>query len=177
MKDEKVSKFLSYVLRHKPDAIGLQLDANGWVDVEELLDNMAYADMAISIETLQRIVRESDKQRFAFSEDGARIRANQGHSINVDLALPDREPPAELFHGTATRFLESIRKDGLIPRSRHAVHLSANYETALNVGQRHGSPVVLRIASGKMFSAGFRFQCSENGVWLTEKVPAEFISV
>lgn len=177
MKDEKLSKFLSYVLRHQPDSIGLTLDVNGWTEVNHLIDCAARAGTSFDVETLSRIVRESDKQRFALSEDGLRIRANQGHSIAVELALPDREPPEFLFHGTATRFLDAIMRDGLLPKARHDVHLSEQYETAVAVGTRHGKVIVLKVKSLLMHEAGHMFQRSDNGVWLTKQVPPKFLLV
>ncbi|NQD35993.1 RNA 2'-phosphotransferase [Permianibacter sp. IMCC34836] len=177
MSDEKTSKFLSYVLRHKPDSIGLNLDSNGWAQVSELIDCAARAGTPIDLGTLTRIVRESDKQRFALSTDGQRIRANQGHSITVELALPNREPPEFLFHGTATRFLDDISGFGLQPKARHDVHLSENYETALAVGKRHGKVIVLKVLARKMYEAGHSFQCSANGVWLTKQVPPQFFTI
>ena len=177
MNDVELSKFLSYVLRHKPDSIGLNLDPHGWVMVDELLERAQQSGKPLSREALERVVRQSDKQRFALSEDGNSIRANQGHSVNVDLALPDRSPPELLYHGTAKRFLEAIMTEGLKPQSRHDVHLSPTQETAHKVGSRHGSPVVLTVRSGDMARAGHRFQCSENGVWLTSDVPPQYLHV
>lgn len=171
----KISKFLSYVLRHNPDAIGLTLDPHGWTSVDELLGKAEAAGTPIERGLLLRVVNENDKQRFALSEDGLRIRANQGHSLKVDLALPESQPPAILFHGTADRFLDSIRAAGLVAGSRHDVHLSTNRETAEKVGQRHGVPIVLAVDAERMSNDGYRFRCSENGVWLTETVPPNYI--
>ena len=173
--DIKLSKFLSLVLRHKPDEIGLVLDANGWADVAELLRLAALKGFRVPREQFDRVVRDSDKQRFAVSPDGLRVRANQGHSVNVELDLPPAEPPEFLFHGTATRFLDSIRADGLRPGSRQHVHLSFDPDTAAKVGARHGTPVVLRVHAGRMHAAGFVFTVSVNGVWLTDRVPPEYI--
>ncbi len=172
---EKASKFLSFVLRHKPEAIGLELDANGWVSLESLIEKAA-TEMSLDRALVLEVIRTSDKQRFALSENGQNIRANQGHSVKVDLQLQEREPPSVLFHGTATRFLESIQAQGLRPGKRHHVHLSADRETAVAVGSRHGKPVVLSIAADRMRAEGFIFFLSENGVWLTEKVPPGFLS-
>lgn len=171
------SKFLSLVLRHKPEEIGLKLDAEGWADIVELLrlSSSHSPSLRLNRALLEEVVATSDKKRFALSEDGLRIRANQGHSVSVDLALKPVEPPAELFHGTATRFEESIRTNGLIKQSRQHVHLSPDWPTAVKVGQRHGKPVVLRIAAKAMHTAGHPFYLSENGVWLTDSVPPEFI--
>jgi putative RNA 2'-phosphotransferase len=172
----RVSKFLSLVLRHDPARIGLTLDPAGWAEVDELLAAAAGAGVEIDRETLARVVAESDKQRFALSPDGRRIRANQGHSVAVDLGLEPRAPPEVLYHGTASRFVDSIRESGLHPAARTHVHLSADEETARNVGQRHGKPVVLAIAAGRMHRDGRQFYMSANGVWLTDAVPAEYIA-
>lgn len=171
----RLSKFMSLVLRHDPGAIGITLDPQGWVEVDDLLAAAGRAGTALDRETLLRIVAESDKQRFALSEDGRRIRANQGHSVEVDLALAPLDPPALLYHGTATRFLEGIRRDGLLKQSRQHVHLSADEATAVKVGQRHGRPAVLRVRAGDMAAAGHQFFRSDNGVWLTDHVPPEFL--
>ncbi|UJB17943.1 MULTISPECIES: RNA 2'-phosphotransferase [Lysobacter] len=171
----KTSKFLSLVLRHEPEAIGLTLDANGWADIEELIDLANASGKPVTRALIDEVVRDNDKQRFAISEDGLRIRANQGHSIEVDLALTALEPPATLYHGTATRFAKSIRNLGLVKQSRQHVHLSSDQATAIKVGSRHGKPLVLKIRSGEMHARGLAFFRSENGVWLTEAVAAEFI--
>lgn len=170
-----ISKFLSLVLRHQPEKIGLQLDDQGWAEVEELLQRANAKGKQLTRTLLEQVVAENDKQRFSFSEDGRRIRANQGHSINIDLALTPTEPPAILYHGTATRFLDSIRAQGLHSGNRQHVHLSRDVETATKVGQRHGQPVVLIVQAAAMTSAGRLFWLSENGVWLTEAVPPEFL--
>ncbi|WP_137936155.1 RNA 2'-phosphotransferase [Chitinivorax sp. B] len=171
----QLSKFLSYVLRHDPGSIGLTLDEHGWADVNMLLSQANAAGQSITMDLLQQVIRDNDKQRFALSPDGKMIRANQGHSIKVNLALEDIEPPQQLFHGTATRFLETIRRQGLKPASRHDVHLSVDRETAVKVGSRHGTPAVLIIDSTSMYRDGYTFQCSANGVWLTQQVPAQYI--
>lgn len=172
----KTSKFLSLVLRHQPEAIGLTLDANGWAEVDELLDKAQQAGTRLSRELLERVVSENDKKRFAFSEDGNRIRASQGHSVEVDLALPPTEPPELLYHGTAQRSVESIQMSGLHSASRQHVHLSPDTQTAIKVGSRHGKPVVLVIRAGEMWRGGHPFYLSANGVWLTATVPVEFIT-
>ncbi len=169
------SKFLSYVLRHNPGEIGLLLDTNGWVAVDELIEKAAKHGRSLTRPLIEQVVTTNDKQRFALSTDGSKIRANQGHSIEVDLALQPQTPPEILFHGTATRFLDSIRQQGLIPGSRQHVHLSAEEATAIKVGQRHGRPVVLRVKAGEMARSGHAFYQSENGVWLVECVAVEFI--
>ncbi len=170
-----LSKFLSLILRHAPDKIGLTLDPNGWADVEELLTLMALKGKNVSHELLERVVAENDKKRFAFSEDGLRIRASQGHSVEIELDLPSAIPPDTLYHGTASRVIDSIREQGLKPGSRQHVHLSRDITTATKVGQRHGKPVVLIIRANEMISAGHSFYLSENEVWLTSHVPTEFI--
>lgn len=171
----KISKFLSLVLRHQPEVIGLNLDAQGWVSINELLAAANAHGTEIDDDLLLLVVHENDKQRFAISPDGLRIRANQGHSIDVSLGLPPIAPPAELYHGTVDRFLESIRQQGLIKGARQYVHLSADLKTASKVGARRGKPVVLTINSKEMHAAGIEFYQSENGVWLTDHVPATFL--
>jgi len=171
----RTSKFLSLVLRHEPERIEVQLDPAGWVEVESLLSACRRHGVAIGRAELDEVVATNEKKRFAFSEDGVRIRANQGHSVEVELGYTPQAPPARLFHGTATRFLESIRAEGLQKRERHHVHLSADAETATKVGQRHGQPVVLSVRAAAMQARGHEFFLSENGVWLTDHVPAEFI--
>jgi len=169
----KVSKFLSYVLRHKPEAIGLSLDAEGWANVDELIQK---ADVPINHAQLYEVVKSNDKKRFLLSHDRQYIRANQGHSIDVDLGLKRTEPPELLYHGTATRFLNDITLHGLLPQSRQYVHLSADADTASQVGKRHGNPVVLTIPAQAMYQSGHQFFQARNGVWLVKAVPANFIS-
>jgi len=171
---EKTSKFLSFVLRHKPEAIGLELDPNGWVDLAELMEK-ASPEISLDRDLIEQVVASSDKQRFALSDDGERIRANQGHSVKVDLELSPMDPPAVLYHGTATRFLQSILKEGLRPGQRHHVHLSTDVETARSVGKRHGDPVILCISATEMHLKGHLFFLSDNGVWLTDEVPPAFL--
>lgn len=171
----KISKFLSYVLRHKPEAIGITLDDNGWIEVDRLLEAMKAAGKRVSRELLDEIVRTNDKQRFAFNDDGTKIRASQGHSIQVDLDLTPVAPPDVLYHGTATRFLDSILSAGLQSRNRQYVHLSPDEQTALRVGQRHGKPVILRIDARAMHADGHTFFLSANGVWLTAHVPPKYL--
>jgi putative RNA 2'-phosphotransferase len=174
--DVSKSKFLSLVLRHQPEKIGVQLDENGWIEVDTLLSAVASHGMRLGRDELDRLVRENDKQRFAFSEDGSRIRANQGHSIEVDLALEAQEPPETLFHGTVEKFLPTILQEGLRKGERHHVHLSPNLETAVKVGQRRGNPIILEIASGQMHRDGHAFFVSGNGVWLVEQVPPQYLT-
>ncbi len=172
----ELSKFLSWALRHRPDAIGITLDAAGWTDVEALLAAARAHGRPLTRELLERIVAESPKRRFALSEDGRRIRASQGHSVEVALGYAPAEPPEVLFHGTVARALPAIRAEGLQRMSRHHVHLSADEATARGVGGRRGAPVVLRVAAGRMRRDGFIFYRSANGVWLTERVPPEYVA-
>ncbi len=171
----KTSKFLSLILRHEPERVGLKLGEAGWVSVEELLQAVNRSSVALTLEQLKHIVATSDKKRFAFSEDGQKIRASQGHSVEVDLRYAPQTPPEILYHGTATRFLEDIRQHGLQKMERHNVHLSAETKVTVQVGSRHGKPVLLTIRAGDMHRAGHVFRCSANGVWLVARVPAEFI--
>jgi len=175
-KVKNISKFLSYVLRHNPDKLGITLDANGWTSVKTLLEKINVDNYSLSMETLEEVVATNNKKRFAFNEDKTMIRANQGHSVNIDLALQSKEPPNYLYHGTVEKFMESIREKGLIKGSRQHVHLSADKETAINVGSRRGKPIILTIRSGEMHAKGYTFYQSENGVWLTEAVPTKFIT-
>lgn len=171
----RISKFLSLVLRHDPARAGIVLDPAGWTDVAELLSAAARMGVPLDRSTLERVVAENDKRRFAFSADGTRIRANQGHSVPVELGLEPQIPPAVLYHGTATRALGSIRREGLRPGRRTHVHLSLDEATARSVGRRHGAPVVLRVAAERMHAAGLPFLRSENGVWLAKEVPVQYI--
>ncbi|MGY4660741.1 RNA 2'-phosphotransferase [Pseudomonas sp. S1Bt23] len=174
---EEVSKFLSYVLRHAPQAIGLQLDSEGWGGIDALIEGAAREGRQLTPELIAEVVASNDKKRFALSEDGQRIRAVQGHSNKtVSLQLAEQQPPAVLYHGTATRFMDSINEKGLIPGSRHHVHLSQDLATAEAVGQRYGKVVVLKIAAQDMQTQGFKFYQAENGVWLTDHVPVDFLS-
>lgn len=169
------SKFLSLVLRHKPEEIGLQLDKHGWVRVDDLLRKLKKANRKLSRDELTQLVESNDKKRFTLSDDGQRIRAAQGHSVDVDLGLEPQRPPDELYHGTASANLDAIFSDGLNPGRRKQVHLSLDPDTAERVGQRHGKPVVLRVEAQRMFEDGFDFFRSDNGVWLTDKVPATYL--
>lgn len=174
-KTDKLSVFISLVLRHNPDAAGITLDEHGWADVEELLAGINATGRRIDRTALEEIVRTDNKQRYSFNEDKTLIRANQGHSIPVDVELKEQEPPEFLYHGTADRFLGSIMSQGLKPMSRLYVHLSRDAETAYKVGQRHGKPVILKVHTGQMARDGFQFYLSENGVWLTGKVDAKYL--
>jgi putative RNA 2'-phosphotransferase len=171
----RASKFLSLILRHEPGRAGLTLDDAGWVSVASLLKAVNRNGVALTREQLEHIVATSEKKRFAFSDDGQRIRASQGHSLDVDLQYEPQTPPELLYHGTATRFLDSIRQHGLQKMARHDVHLSADTKMTLQVGGRHGKPVLLVIRAGDMYRAGHVFRRSANGVWLVEYVPAEYI--
>ncbi|PLK72874.1 RNA 2'-phosphotransferase [Rhizobium sp. TH135] len=173
----ETSKFLSYILRHAPESIGLELDSEGWTDIDTLIAKANAAGQAIDQEMLLLTVRDSEKKRLTLSEDGARIRAAQGHSIKVDLGHAPSQPPAQLFHGTATRFLEAILAEGLQPGSRQQVHLSADRETATQVGARHGKPVVLSVNASRMAEGGHTFFQADNGVWLTNHVPAVYLTI
>lgn len=172
---ESSSKFLSLVLRHQPEAIGLTLDAQGWADIDTLVRLANAQGTALTRAGVEDIVASSDKQRFAIDPTGQRIRANQGHSVAVDLQLTPAEAPDTLFHGTATRFLPSITEKGLIPGARQHVHLSADATTATAVGGRHGKPVVLTVRAADMQRDGHVFYRSANGVWLTASVPAQYL--
>jgi len=171
----KASKFMSLVLRHKPEEIGLGLDANGWAEMGELIEKAGAHGVALTRAVIEEVVATSDKQRFAIDETGDRIRANQGHSVDVDLGLSPQLPPDTLFHGTGEKSVGAIRTEGLKAGRRQHVHLSRDEETAVKVGSRHGRPVVLRIAAGRMHEQGHAFFLSTNGVWLTDCVPSQFI--
>ena len=171
----RVSKFLSWALRHKPGEIGLVLDENGWADVKELIEKSKSANIELTFDILKHIVDTNSKRRFSFNEDQTKIRANQGHSIEIDLALTPKEPPEFLYHGTAERFSDSILKSGLVKKERHHVHLSSDIKTAISVGQRHGKPVVFVIDAKQMHKEGFEFYISENGVWLADNIPVKYL--
>lgn len=172
-----LSKFLSLVLRHKPDAIGLTLDSQGWASIDELIAKSDAAGNWFSRQDLLHVVRTSDKKRFSLSADGQRMRAAQGHSVAVELGLSPQQPPHVLYHGTATRFVNSILFGGLKPQERQQVHLSTDETTAHCIGLRHGKPVILKIEALSMHTQGFEFFMADNGVWLTDQVPPEFLSL
>ena len=171
-----ISKFMSLVLRHKPEEIGLQVNENGWASVEELMGKLNAKGIQVDFKVIDLVVATNDKKRFSFNEDKTMIRANQGHSIEVELNLQETMPPAILYHGTAIKYLESILKTGLQKQNRQHVHLSATIETATAVGSRHGKPVILTINAKVMQEAGFKFYLSENNVWLIDSVPIQYIN-
>ena len=172
----QTSKFLSLLLRHNPAAAGLTLDEHGWADVAELIAGVnAAGGHHLTMETLEEIVRTDGKQRYSFNEDHTLIRANQGHSIPVDVELEEAVPPDTLYHGTGEKYVESIDREGLIPKSRLYVHLSADIPTAEKVGQRHGKPVIYKVDCRRMAADGFRFYLSVNKVWLTKEVPVKYL--
>lgn len=172
-----ISKFLSLILRHQPETIGLNLDAQGWAIIEELITQANHHGKVLSYDSLIKVVADNDKQRFSLSADGLKIRANQGHSLTIDLALAAKQAPEILYHGTATRFLSSILAIGLKPQARQHVHLSQDKATAIKVGQRHGKPIILEIAAAAMQQDGYQFYLSDNQVWLTDEVPANYLVV
>jgi len=174
---KRIGKFLSLVLRHDPDKIGVELDEQGWANVKELIEKCKKHRYHFSMEDLIEIVETNDKQRYSFNEKQNKIRANQGHSIDIDLALASTEPPEYLYHGTATRFLSSIMGQGIVRGSRQHVHLSKDKETATKVGSRHGKPAILTIRAGQMFRDGVEFYQSDNGVWLTDYVDVKYLSM
>ncbi|MFY0673132.1 MAG: RNA 2'-phosphotransferase [Bacteroidia bacterium] len=174
---KEISKLCSYLLRHKPEVAHLTIDENGWVAVDQLLDNCAKYQFEFSLEELDIAVRTNNKKRFAFNDDKTKIRANQGHSIDVNVKLKPTVPPEFLYHGTAEQNLESIMQNGIKKRNRLHVHLSADIETAKNVGTRHGKPVIFKIAALTMHHDGKPFYISENGVWLTDFIEPKYISI
>ncbi|MBQ6257788.1 MAG: RNA 2'-phosphotransferase [Clostridia bacterium] len=169
-------KFISLILRHKPETIGIALDEHGWADVEEQNAGIQKTRPDFNREILEEIVRTNNKQRYSFNEDHSKIRANQGHSIAVDVDLKEEKPPEILYHGTGEKSVPSIREEGLVPRSRLYVHMSKDIATAIQVGSRHGKPVVFTVQSGRMYEAGFKFWISKNDVWLTKEVPPEYLA-
>ena len=171
-KEKEISKFISLILRHKPEVIGISLDEHGWADVSELIKGIDKTHK-LDMEILEKIVSEDEKQRYSFNDDKTLIRANQGHSINVDVELKNASPPEILWHGTGEKYVASILDHGLIPKSRLYVHLSKDYDTAVKVGSRHGKPVIYKVAAAKMQEDGYKFFLSVNGVWLTKEVPVE----
>lgn len=170
-----IGKFICLILRHKPNSIGISLDENGWANTQELLNGLNTAGNKISMEQLIHIVDTDNKHRFSFNENRSKIRANQGHSLPVNLGLVELVPPAILYHGTSERYINSIKQKGIHKRTRQYVHLSSNYETAIQVGSRHGKPIVLKINAMQMYVDGYKFYLSENLVWLTDNVPCQYI--
>ena len=171
---KETSKYMSLILRHKPETIGITLDEHGWADVDELIDGISRTQ-DFNIDILEEIVRTDEKQRYSFNDDKTKIRANQGHSIEVDVELEEKEPPEILWHGTGEKFATSIDNIGLIPKSRLYVHLSKDEETATTVGRRHGKPVLYMVNTREMYKDGFKFFLSKNGVWLTKEVPVRYL--
>lgn len=176
MEIKNTGKFISKILRHKPELIGITLDEHGWADVEALIQGIAKSQ-PFTMEMLEEIVSTDEKMRYSFNEDKTLIRANQGHSVPVDVELEEKTPPAVLYHGTGEKYVSSIIRQGLIPKSRLYVHLSSDIETAEKVGKRHGKPVVFSIDTGRMIADWFRFYLSVNGVWLTKAVPIEYLGL
>lgn len=172
----RTSRYISLILRHKPETIGITLDEHGWADVGELIAGISRTH-PLTMELLEEIVRTDGKQRYSFNGDKTLIRANQGHSVPVDVELPELEPPAILYHGTGRKYVASIDRQGLLPKSRLYVHLSADADTAVAVGKRHGAPVVYEVQAGKMMADGYAFYRSVNGVWLTKEVPAGYLAM
>lgn len=172
---KNISRFLSLVLRHEPSKIDIQLDENGWISVEELLLKLNKFGYTINIDGLNEIVETNDKQRFSFNDNKDKIRANQGHSINVDLELKETKPLDILYHGTGLKFVDSILEQGLNKQERHHVHLSSNIETAETIGKRKGKHVIFKISAKEMFDDGYKFYLSENNVWLTDDVPVKYL--
>jgi len=170
-----ISKFLSLVLRHQPETIGIQLDQNGWTDVEELIKKASNYGIQFDRQTLNHIVETNSKKRFAFNETFDKIRASQGHSVAIELGYSNQKPPEILFHGTGEKSVQSIFETGLEKRSRQHVHLSSDIETAIKVGQRHGKPFVFKVFAGQMFQDKFEFFISDNGVWLTDNVSTKYL--
>jgi len=166
---------VNFKVKHHPDSIGIKLDSGGWTDVEKLIQQANRKGIQTTLDEIRTVVRENDKQRFSFSEDDLKIRANYGHSVVIDLGYGPTEPPGVLYHGTAERNLKAIRTNGLTKGNRQYVHLSPDFDTAINVGQRHGKPIVLKVLSGQMYFNGHEFFLSKSGIWLTEYVPTEYL--
>ena len=171
---KETSKYMSLILRHKPETIGITLDEHGWADVDELIEGISRTQN-FNMDILEEIVRTDEKQRYSFNDEKTKIRANQGHSIEVDVELEEKEPPEILWHGTGEKFATSIDNIGLIPKSRLYVHLSKDEETATTVGRRHGKPVLYVVKAREMYKEGFKFFLSKNGVWLTKEVPVRYL--
>ena len=174
---DNISRYISLILRHKPEVIGISLDEHGWANVDELIEGISKTEKEFNMETLEEIVRTDNKQRYSFNEDKTLIRANQGHSMPVDVDLAEVKPPEFLYHGTGEKYVESIKEQGLIPKSRLYVHLSEDIETAEDVGKRHGKPVIYIVKSGEMYRDGYVFYKSVNEVWLTKEVPVKYLMI
>lgn len=172
-----LSRYMSLILRHKPEVIEITLDEHGWANVNDLIYGIRKNNPGFNMDILEQIVRTDSKQRYSFNDDKSLIRANQGHSVNVDVELKEKEPPEYLYHGTGEKYVKSINQDGLIPKSRLYVHLSKDIKTAENVGKRHGKEVIYRINSGQMYRDGYKFYLSENGIWLTKEVPIKYLEM
>lgn len=170
----ETSRYMSLILRHKPEVIGITLDEHGWADVNKLIEGIAKTKM-FNMNILEEIVRTDNKQRYSFNADKTKIRANQGHSVPVDVELEQKIPPDYLWHGTGQKYVLSIDKQGLLPQSRLYVHLSSDEKTAITVGSRHGIPVIYKVHSREMAEQGYEFYCSVNGVWLTKEVPVKYL--
>ena len=170
------SKFIAYVLRHNPSVVGIELDEHGWADVNALIDDVCKTGRFLNIQTIEEIVQNDNKHRFSFNDDRTKIRANQGHSIDVDVEMKACPPPDILYHGTAEKYIESIRKNGILKKSRNYVHLSKDVDTAIKVGARHGKAIVLKIDARQMYADGYIFLLSANGVWQTEQVPFKYVT-
>lgn len=176
MNNQDISKYIALILRHKPETIGIVLDEHGWADVEKLIAGIG-RKTPFTKEMLEEIVRTDNKQRYSFNEDHTRIRANQGHSVQVDVELKQETPPKTLYHGTGEKYVPSILRQGLIPKSRLYVHLSWDTVTAGNVAVRHGKPVIFRVDAESMTKDGFEFYLSANQVWLTKEVPVRYLTI
>lgn len=170
-----ISKFLSLVLRHQPEIIGIHLDQNGWTDVDELIKKANQNGVNFDREILNHVVATNSKKRFAFNDTSDRIRASQGHSINIELGYTNQKPPEILFHGTGEKSVQSILETGLKKRDRQHVHLSTDFEVAVKVAQRHGKPFVFKVLAEQMYHDKYQFFISDNGVWLTDDVPAKYL--
>ena len=175
--NKRISKFLSYVLRHHPELIGIELDENGWADVKLVIEQSNIFGVQFDREILDFIVATNNKKRFAYDETLTKMRASQGHSINITLGYTAQEPPTLLYHGTASKYVDAILQHGILKQSRQHVHLSKDFETAVQVGQRHGKPHVFTVLSAEMFKDNFQFYQSENGVWLTDVVPNSYLKI
>lgn len=172
--NNEIGKYIALILRHKPEVIGISLDEHGWANVQELIKGIG-KKYDFDMQKLEEIVKSDNKQRYSFNENKTLIRANQGHSVPVDVELEKKMPPDVLYHGTAVKYVDAIDEQGLISKSRLYVHLSADRDTATAVGKRHGKPVIYKVLAGKMQKAGYDFFLSANGVWLTKSVPVEYL--